>query len=130
MGPGPTPNSFLGRWSEDATDSREGEEGRLWAPGGPRLAYELKVAQPSWMLVRGISAWPMAKFPIREALCGVWLGEARGVENTSLQSGFSSPVTGLADRDPRICPARRGAHAAREQGGHPRLSSPPGSTGR
>ncbi|XP_070269350.1 ras-related protein Rab-26 isoform X4 [Myotis yumanensis] len=35
----------------------------------------------------------------------------------SVTHAYYRDAHGLADRDPRICPARRGAHAAREQGG-------------
>ncbi|XP_071461351.1 ras-related protein Rab-26 isoform X2 [Marmota flaviventris] len=53
-----------------------------------------------------------------------------GLEGPSFQKGkvckeHQPPAlpTGLADRDPGVCPAQRGAHAAGEQGGQPALYS-------
>lgn len=43
---------------------------------------------------------------------------------TSPETGPSSPHTGLVDRDPGVCPAGRGAHAAGEQGENVNLLSP------
>lgn len=126
--------------SEDPTDSGKGKEG----PSGLLVApveYELKVAWVTFQLhqlntldkvpVRGASAWHMVSSfwtfllaRVQQAVCGVWPGGARDAGSTSLHSGLSSPPIGLADRNPGVCPARRGTHAAREQGEHPCLSSP------
>lgn len=89
-----------------------------WLPG-----YWL--TQRAWVTPGSISrtTW------IRASSKATQSGVAQEATRTSPETGPSFPYTGLVDRDPGICPAGRGAHAAREQGRTLGLSSPAWPTG-